>query len=125
MRRDLSSSRREFLGNVGRTMLVASVGTALSENLGIARSFAAENEKSDKALNFGKLESLAGLMQDTPPQKLLPILVEKLRDGTDLKTLTAAAALANARTFGGQDYIGFHTFMALVPAYEMAQELPK
>ncbi|MDB5386932.1 MAG: hypothetical protein JWM11_2578, partial [Planctomycetaceae bacterium] len=29
-----------------------------------------------------------------------------------------------ARTFGGHDYIGFHTFMALAPAYRMAQELP-
>jgi len=37
----------------------------------------------------------------------------------------AAAALANARTFGGQDYIGYHTLMALVPAYEMALTLPE
>jgi hypothetical protein len=64
-------------------------------------------------------------MQETPVAKLLPALVEKLQGGTDLKTLVAAAALANARTFGGQDYIGFHTFMALAPAYEMAQEMPK
>ncbi len=52
-------------------------------------------------------------------------MIARMNDGTDLKTLTAAAALANARTFGGQDYIGFHTFMALAPAYEMARELPK
>jgi hypothetical protein len=32
--------------------------------------------------------------------------------------------LANARTFGGEDYIGYHTFMALAPAYDMARELP-
>ncbi len=36
-----------------------------------------------------------------------------------------AAALANARSFGGEDYIGFHTLMALKPAYGMAQQLPK
>jgi len=41
-----------------------------------------------------------------------------------LRRLTAAAALANARTFGGEDYIGFHTMMALAPALHMAQELP-
>ncbi len=28
------------------------------------------------------------------------------------------------RTFGGQDYVGFHTFMALTPALQMSIELP-
>src|SRR5690606_31765211 len=42
--------------------------------------------------------------------------------GTDLRRLTAAAALANARGFGGEHYRGYHTFMALRPAYEMAFE---
>ena len=41
-----------------------------------------------------------------------------------MPTLVQAAALANARAFGGQDYTGFHTFMALLPAYQMASELP-
>jgi hypothetical protein len=45
--------------------------------------------------------------------------------GGGLGSFTAAAALANERTFGGQDYIGSHTFMALAPAYEMSRELPK
>jgi hypothetical protein len=39
--------------------------------------------------------------------------------------LVAAAALANARTFGGEDYVGFHTMMALAPALHMAGELPE
>jgi hypothetical protein len=51
-------------------------------------------------------------------------MVEKLRAGTELKQLVAAAALANARTFGGEDYVGFHTLMALAPAYHMARQLP-
>jgi hypothetical protein len=42
----------------------------------------------------------------------------------ELKTLIAAGALANARKFGGQDYIGYHSLMALAPAYHMSQELP-
>src|SRR5262249_862799 len=53
------------------------------------------------------------------------LVVEKLNAGTGLDSLVAAAALANARTFGGQDYTGYHAFMALVPSYQMAQELPK
>jgi hypothetical protein len=32
--------------------------------------------------------------------------------------------LANARTFGGEDYVGFHTLMAMAPAFHMSQELP-
>ena len=40
------------------------------------------------------------------------------------ETLVAAAALANARTFGGEDYTGFHTLMALAPAFHMAGEMP-
>lgn len=116
------SNRREFLADVGKGMLIAGLGPALAADLGLARAGAAE-VGSDR-LNFGTLEPLVALMQETPLNKLLPALVEKHKAGTDLRTLTAAAALANARTFGGHDYIGFHTIMALVPAYEMAQRLP-
>lgn len=115
------NSRREFLGEVGRGMLVASLGAGLVADLGLRPAMAAE---SDTALDFGQLEPLVALMQDTEPARLTAILIERLQAGTDLKTLVAAGALANARTFGGQDYIGFHTFMALAPAYRMAQQLP-
>src|SRR5712692_5109942 len=114
-----NTHRREFLADVGRGMLVASVGPALAYDLGLSSAFA---DDKATALSFGKMEPLVALMQETPAAKLLPILVEKLRGGTDLRTLVAASALANARTFGGQDYIGFHAFMALAPSYEMAQE---
>src|SRR5206468_2178082 len=70
------------------------------------------------------LAGLLCLLQETPINKLNAVLVEKISSGTDLKTLTAAAALANARTFGGEDYVGFHTMMALGPAYRMSRELP-
>jgi hypothetical protein len=103
-------------------MFIAGLGPALAVDLGLARAGAAE--KGTDRLNFGSLEPLVALMQETPLNRLLPTLVEKHQAGTDLRTLTAAAALANARTFGGHDYIGFHTIMALVPAYEMAQRLP-
>ena len=51
-------------------------------------------------------------------------MVAQLRSGVELHRLVAAAALANARTFGGEDYVGFHTMMALAPALHMAGELP-
>jgi hypothetical protein len=103
-------------------MLVASVGAGLATDLGIGLSASAA-EQSSGDLRFGDLEPLVGLMQDTPAPKLLPILVKKIQEGTSLKELVAAGALANARTFGGHDYIGFHTFMALGPALKMAGEL--
>ncbi len=115
------NTRREFLGDVGRGMLLAGLGTTLAGDLGLAHLRA---DDAETTLSFGELEPLVALMQDTPPAKLTALLVEKLKSGTSLKTLVAAGALANARTFGGQDYIGFHTFMALAPAYRMAQELP-
>jgi hypothetical protein len=114
------STRREFLADIGRGMLVASLGTAAFD-LGLAPVSAAEGAE---ALDFGKLEPLAALLQDTPTNKLMPVLVEKIKNGTDLRTLVAAGSLANAREFGGRHYEGYHTFMALAPAYEMSKELP-
>jgi hypothetical protein len=115
-------SRREFLEDVGRGMLVASLGSATAWELGVTPARA---EESSPRLTFGELEPLVSLMQETPPDKLLSIVVEKLNDGTDLRTLVSSAAMANARAFGGQDYTGYHTFMALMPAYQMACELPQ
>lgn len=116
-------TRREFLGNVGRGMLVASVGFGTAFDMGLTPAWA--DEDGGGHITFGGLEPLVGLMQETPVGKLVPVLVEKLNAGTDLKQLVAAAALANARTFGGEDYVGFHTLMALAPAYHMARELPE
>ena len=77
------------------------------------------------SLSLGKYDALVDLMQSTPADKLQPILVEKLGSGeTDLKQLIAAGALANAETFGGEDYVGFHTAMAMLPALEMTELLP-
>jgi len=114
-------NRRAFLEDVGRGMLVASLGAATAMELGVTPVIA---EESGQRLTFGELEPLVSLMQETAPEELLPILVGKLNAGTDLKTLVSSAALANTRAFGGQDYTGYHTFMALVPAFQMAGELP-
>ena len=115
-------NRRQFLAKVGEGMLVASVGYATAVEMGLA---AARAEEAPGSLAFGPLEPLVALMQETPTNRLLPLLVERLRSGTELRQLVAAAALANARTFGGEDYVGFHTMMALAPAYHMAAELPE
>ncbi len=113
--------RRDFLKDVGTGVVVACVGPGLAADLGFSPAFA--NEGPER-LTFGSREPLVTLMQETSPDRILPLVVDRLRDGTDLRTLVAAAALANARTFGGEDYVGFHTMMALAPAYHMASELP-
>lgn len=102
-------------------MVTATVGAGIARELALTPLLA---EAPEARLEFGALEPLVRLMQETPATKLLPILVAKLRSGTDLKDLVAAGAFANARSFGGEDYVGFHTMMALAPGFHMAQELP-
>ena len=115
-------TRREFLGDVAKGALLASVGPGLAAELGARLAFA---DAGPAPLSFGALEPLVRVMQETSVDRLLPLLVERLRTGTEVRTLVAAAALANARTFGGEDYVGFHTMMALAPAYRMALESPE
>lgn len=120
-------SRRAFLQNVSRGMIISGIGGAAATDLGFSSAFANEGDEPDAgAIHFGELEPLVALMQNTQQDKLQPQLVEMLKTGkADLSRLTAAGALANARTFGGEDYDGYHVMMALAPALEMSQELPK
>lgn len=116
-----AQTRRDFLRQVGAGVLTAGVGTAIAGDLGLDRVFAQDEPR----LTFGAMEPLVALMQETPIAGLQPLLVDMVKGGkVDLKQLVAAAALANARTFGGDDYIGFHAMFSLMPAYAIAQELP-
>src|SRR3954465_11470956 len=113
--------RREFLQEVGGGMLAVLVGSGLAAELGLA----AEDNKEGKARTPNGLVRLSQLIQQTPTKDLLPALHTELKNGVSLKALIAAAALANARAFGGQDYNGYHSFMALCPSYAMAMALPQ
>lgn len=113
-----SPSRRQFLEDVAGGTFLTMLGASTAIELGLARPALAE--QLDGELTFGDLEPLVCLLQETPLERLQGELVSRLRGGLPLKTLTAAGALANARTFGGEDYIGFHTFMALSPALRMS-----
>lgn len=119
----LSRSRRDFLATVGRGTLVAALGPAMALDLGLVPKAFADDVESP--LQFGDLEPLVVALQETPVERLQPMLLEKIRGGMPLKTLVAAAALGNARSFGGEDYIGFHTFMALAPALTMSGLMPQ
>src|SRR5688572_28159102 len=113
------NTRRQFLANVGKGAIAAAVGFGTVQSMGLAPAF-----DGAEALSFGALEPTVCLLQETPAEKLLPVLVGKLKSGLELRRLVAAAALANARSFGGEDYIGFHTMMAMMPAWRMSAELP-
>ncbi len=118
------SQRRQFLKQVGQGTLLASLGPALAVDLGLTSQVFASEGPDAPALNFGELEPLVCLMQETPIERLQATVVRKLSEGVTAKTLVAAASLANARTFGGEDYIGFHTFMAMSPALSMSSMMP-
>ncbi len=115
-------SRRTFLADVGRGMLLAGIGGSVAADLGLSLAHAGD---AAEPLKFGDLEALAAFMQETPVAQLQPRLVQKLRTGEhDLAEMVAAAALGNARQFGGDDYVGYHALMAMTPAYLMSRELP-
>ena len=117
-----ATSRRNFLESVGGGMLVVGLGTALSTELGLRSVLA---DETPRELSFGLYDALVDLMQNNSPEALQPILIEKLARGeTNVKDLIAAGALANAETFGGEDYVGFHTAMAMLPALQMTEMLP-
>ncbi len=115
------TSRRDFLGGIGITLGCTAVGVALVDRLGLAEaaaSFARER------LRFGALDPLVDLMQSTPPDELMPAVIARLRSGTSLADIVGAGALANARAFGGTNYNGYHALMAMMPSYEMSEQMP-
>ena len=115
------NTRRGFLQDVSRGMLAAGLGTSLANDLGFCTAFADEGSES---IPLGEYASLVELMRNTPAEKLQVVLVKKILKGeTNLRQLVAAGALANAVTFGGCDYVGFHTAMAMLPSLNMSGEL--
>src|SRR5262245_17324312 len=116
-----TASRRQFLGGMGWTLASAAVGVGLSGRSSFAGILA---PGVAERLRFGALDPLVDWLQETPADAMLPEAVARLRAGTTLSELVAAAALANARAHGGTNYQGFHTLMALVPSLEMAAMMP-
>ena len=117
-----TTDRRSFLTHLSRGVLAAGLGTSAAARAAWAMSL---GDDPAGALDLGEFEELAALMQETPPFELQALLIERLRAGATLHQLVAAGSLANARTFGGQDYTGYHCMMAMVPALSMSRLLPE
>jgi len=116
------SNRRSFLLDVGHGMFAAGLGAALATDLGFSTAFA---EQGSDSIPLGEYQGLVELIRNTPAPKLQPMVAQMILNGeANLKQVTAASALANAVTFGGCDYVGFHTAMAMLPALEMSRQLP-
>src|SRR5262249_1478245 len=116
-------NRREFLVEVGQGMLAGLIGPALAIEMGLADRAIADVPASKPA--HEGLERLGALLQETPAGKLAPAVIAQLGKGVTLRELVAAGAVCNARAFGGHDYDGYHTFMAMAPSFAMAQEMPE
>ncbi len=111
--------RRQFLCSIGAGALWAGLGPAFHAIWGVHTCHA---DQPTHRLTFGKRERLVSLIQETPIDRFLPAIVKEYRAGTSLEDLVAATALANTRCFGGEVYIGFHSLMALSPAYHLARQ---
>ena len=57
-------SRRRFLADVGRGMLVASVGGSLAADLGLSPAWGDEPAKAAGALNFGQSNVAGNLVAE-------------------------------------------------------------
>jgi hypothetical protein len=112
------SQRRQFLREVGSGMFAATLG-ATAFDLGLTATHA---DEAPARLKFGDQEELVSLFQHTPSSKIFEVVKARLKRGDSIGQLVGASALANVRTFGGEDYVGYHTLMALSPALMMAKE---
>ena len=110
------TTRRRFLESTG--VLLAGAAATLRFPLPLFGD-------DGKPLDFGALEPWAAQMQELDADRLQEVLIRKLKGGASLETVFAAAALANARTCGGQDYVGYHVMRALLPSLQMGRSLPE
>src|SRR4051812_24631785 len=79
-------TRRQFIGDVSKSMVAATVGFALADDILPGQALADGPER----LTFGPIEPLVTLMQETPADRLLPLVVDRLRQGTELRQVVAA-----------------------------------
>src|SRR4029079_13468416 len=95
---------------------------ALALDLGLV---AALGDEPTQPLSFGAMEPLVALIEETPDDRILPALVDRLRQGTILRELVAAGALASARTQANSEYNGMHAFLALAPSCARPRRSPE
>ena len=81
-------TRGEFLSQFGQGMLAATVGYEVATGLGLSPARA---EEAAGALDFGPIEPLVRLMQDTAADKLLPVLAEGISPADIGEAITLAA----------------------------------
>ena len=76
------NTRRNFLSDVGRGMLIASLGPSLCVDLCLAQD---PIDRGSDELTFGEFEPWVVRMQETPPDQLLRVLAKSIATGTELR----------------------------------------
>ena len=105
------TTRRVFLGHLGRGMFLASLGPSLAFELGLASEVPAD--AGGERLHFGELEPLVQLMQDTQPAELLLNEIEqKVLQAIDSTPTTLDAVAADAS-------LPIHRVLSTVSVLEM------
>ncbi|MFT7484847.1 MAG: hypothetical protein ACI9F9_000692 [Candidatus Paceibacteria bacterium] len=104
-------------------MCLTTLGIGLSTELGFAASAFGGPGLGGDPLGLGAHRRLADLLTQTPIGTLQQKIMQEIDGGTSTSQLIAAGALANARAFGGEDYDGYHAFMALMPAFQISQSM--
>ena len=104
------STRRNFL----RTATASGVGCGLS-GLGL-RAVSADEAKLDaSAVRFNdNVEPLVRLIEDTPREKLIEEVAQRVRDGLNYRKLLAALLLAGVRNVQPRPSVGFKFHAVLV-----------
>ncbi len=85
-------THRQFFARAGRGAGSLAIGLALAQRSGLAHALFGDDAAEPPRLRFGALEPLVDLLQATPADDLLPLLVRRLHDGTPLADLACAAA---------------------------------
>jgi len=117
------ASRREFLRQLGSGLFLTTLGVGLTRDLGLAGPALGLAGRRGGGLDLGRHARLADCLVESSLSQVQPRFLQELRNGTPASDLVAAAALANARAFGGESYDGYHAFMALMPAYQMGSAM--
>lgn len=116
-------SRRRLLGHGCRGALLAGIGSGLGTTAWSGGGPVGAWLEQDQGIDFGRHRDRVEFLLSASPSGMLDHVVEGLRKGETREDWAAASALANAVTFGGEDYDGYHVAMALIPSLRMSSRL--
>lgn len=119
------TTRRQFLQT--GTVFGATLGlTSLAEFLPIAPTCEADANVSTEIVRFdADIEASVRLIEDTPREKCIDVLVEQLRAGLPYNRFEAALLLAGIRNVPSRSPgADFHSVLGVHSCYDLARTVP-